>query len=186
MAYYPKSKYHVEASKGQYVRGDGSPYYGPVVVTYNNKVFPGTEYHDGSERLSPISETVEDAVNVFTGSVAKKRYPTEEERKEGRMDRYFQQDTRTKKIVEIYPSDYSGSRNSGIKIYTYATASWCLGGRPVGDEIVTVSGSGWKKEYTRPGIRTYNSKSIQDLEKIFPGISSSGVLCNPLEFIEES
>lgn len=184
MAYYPKSKYHIETSSGQYNRQDGSPYYGPIVVTYNNRVFPGDHYQDGTEQLVLAEKPGE--THIVTGSVAKKRYPTQLERSQGYMDRYFQQDSRTKKIVEIFPSDYTGSRLSRVgspyKVYSYATASWCLGGRPVEDQEIAV-GSG-RQRFTREGIKTYNSRSIADLEKVFPGISSSGVLCNPLEHIQ--
>lgn len=186
MAYLPKSKYHIETSRGDYSFQDGTPYYGPIVVTYNDRVYPGDHFTDGLERLYLTEEPGETL--VVTGSVAKKRYPTDQERSQGYMDRYFQQDLRTKKIVEISPSDYSGSRSqvttSPYKVFSYATASWCLGGRPVEDQELVV-GSG-RQRYTREGIRTYNSRSIADLEKVFPGVSSSGVLWNPLEFIEVS
>ena len=180
MAYYPKSKHHVETSSGQYRHQDGSPYYGPVVVTYDERVFPGEKFHDGAERLSLPEEPGE--TYIVTGSVAKKRYPTGEERQKGSMDRYFQQDYRTKKVVEIYPEDYSSSILSSSTLFSYATASWCLGGRPVEDEVF-VTGLG-RRQHVREGLKTYNSRSIADLERIFPGISSSGVLCNPLEYIE--
>lgn len=180
MAYYPKSKCHQEVSNGNYLDQEGRPYYGVVTKTYNNKVFAGESYsgeelheaNPGNPGTSPI-----------TGSVAKKRYPTEKEREQGYMDRYFQQDIRTRKIVEIYPEDYSssilGASSLAKKTFAYATASWCLGGKPVEDQMVMVG----FRSYVQEGIRTYNSKSIVDLEKILPGISSSGVLCNPLEHI---
>lgn len=171
--YLPKSKYSVKTAKPGEFLLDGKTYVGPVMMTYLGETYAGTAPDKIEGKLEPITGDL-----VVTQSVAVKRVPTVEEYESGSMERYFKCDQTTRKIIEIMPEQYpSSSKDWGNNTYGHVT--WYLTGS-LDDTLVKLNG------YRKPGIRKSNLFAIAIMESIMPGISSSGVLSNPEQFVKES
>lgn len=168
--YLPKSKYSIIVAKpGQYTL-NGKEYVGPVLVDYRGKTYAGS---DPSNIKGEVIRTTVDPEPVR--EVPAKIVPTEEDYGKGFMIRYFRQDNRSKKVDEIA----SGSAFSNTR-YAYASASWILTGS-LDDREYQINGR--VKPVIIRGVRYKNEQTIQEMDKILPGISGSGILSNPEEFV---
>lgn len=175
MAYLPKSKYTVSSvGPGKFTTEDGEPYVGPVITTYKTESFAGSSPDSLDIPLIPVklSESIE--LKVVPG----KRVPTEEEYRNGCMERYFRQDLRTMKVIELTVENYSRSlQEDRPSYYTYASASWLLTGS-LDDYFIGT--------YRCMGVRKLNQLTINEMDRILPGIVSSQILEDPAQFVKNS
>lgn len=173
MAYLPKSKYTItQAKPGEFVTEDGKPYVGSVITTYKSESYAGSSPNSMGTPLVPVGSGVRE-LEVVPGH----RVPTEAEYKNGSMERYFMQDLRTMKVVELTPDNYERRLKTDQPDYlVYATATWIL----TGSLEYNFYG------YRYPGVYDKNSSTISKMEKQLPGIVSSKVLYDPAEFVKES
>ena len=173
--YLPKSKYRVEnVGPGKFTQ-DGRTYVGPVLTTYLGESFAG-DSPDAVDETKPLKR-IDVGVRKVIETVPLRRIPTEEEYANGSMERYFRQDLRTMKIIELLPDSYESRSKDQASYYTYASGSWILTG-----SLAPVKVGKW----TYPGIYEKNKETIVELEKLLPGISSSQVLYDPAQFVRES
>lgn|SRR5574344_102614 len=180
--FLPKSKYTVKQAKpGEYVQSDGTEYVGPIMETYTEEVFAGENPLDTTGKLTSVVETDADLPTKTIHMI--KRIPTEEEYTKGSMVRYFCQDLRSLKVVEVLEKEYREGVVSDSKTYNYVSGSWILTGSL---EDKTYKIQNFRVEYVVPGVRSKNQKEIGRLEELVPGISSSGVLSNPAQFVREN
>lgn len=169
--YLPKSKYTVSVAKiGEYEL-NGRSYTGPMITTYTGATYAGSS----PDKITGELVSTADSGTLKTERAYVKRVPTEEEYKLGFMNRYFRQDKVSKKIVEVFPDEYQ--KNQGDTSYNWGTAYWQLTG-PIEDQVVYAG-------VVKPGSRTINQRSINTMEKVLPGIVSSQVLCDPIQFCRE-
>lgn len=158
--YLPKSKYKVSTAKpGEFVDSSGQEYVGPVVETFTGAVYPGTDPMTMGQRLTPAGD--KDSGQAL-GFYNIKRIPTEQEYSAGQMTRYFVQEKRTQKIIEIAPDVYENADKTDIT-RIFRAVTWLLTGN-------------------RAVVQKANDTVVEELEKVMPGIVSSMVLYNPLQF----
>lgn len=170
--YLPKSKYKVETVKPGQFTLNGEDYAGAILKDYKGNVYAGdspTNIRGKLEKVVFEEEPVSEIVPI-------KRIPTEEEYRNGKMVRYLRQNVRTKKIDEVatIPQSYSETE------YTYKAVDWVLLG-PLNDRDLWIG----NRRLVIEGTRTKNRKTIEETEKLLPGLSSSGILSDPEEFVKE-
>lgn len=171
--YLPKSKYKEGIARpGQYTL-DGKEYLGNMFTDYKGNAYAGKSPSTVIGRIYPYAPAVDKSGDNI---VPIKRVPTENEYIKGSMVRYFRQDRRTKKIDEIERFPESGVDTQ----FTYGSTNWLIRGQ-LNDKQV-MSG---RYSVTCEGIRTKNNKAIDELEKVLPGLRSSGILSDPAEFVKE-
>lgn len=157
--YLPKSKYRIIAAKpGEFRDSNGREYIGPVVETFTGACYPGTD----PKTMGPRLTRNEDKPAQSLGFYNIKRIPTEAEYRAGYMTRYFVQEVKTQKIIEVAPEAYQNADRSSI-LYIFQAVNWILTG-------------------DRTKVQESNSATIQRLEQLMPGITSSRVLWDPLQF----
>ena len=157
--YLPKSKYRIIAAKsGEFRDSSGQEYIGLVVETFTGACYPGTD----PRTMGPKLTKTEDKPAQSLGFYNIKRIPTEAEYKTGYITRYFVQEIKTQKIIEIAPEAYQNADQSSI-LYTFQVVDWILTGN-------------------RTKVQESNLVTIQRLEQLMPGIVSSRVLWDPLQF----
>ena len=124
--YLPKSKYKVKYTAGrELINPDGSNYTGAFIETYKGEVFSGSSLSSKSKRLTDLRVS-----NEFTNKPLRFKNdiisPTELDYKKGTFSRYFIQDRRNKKIIEVNVENYqrflSKKFTKGIEI------EWILSG----------------------------------------------------------
>lgn len=161
--YLPKSKYRlITAKPGQFRTKDGSQYTGPVVETFTGACYPGTDPLTMGPRLTKVEGKPSQSLGFYNT----KRIPTVTEYQAGFMFRYFVQEVKTKKIIEIAPEAYENADKADIS-YIFQTVRWVLTG-------------------VRTGVLEKNLGTIKTLEQIMPGIISSRILWDPLQFYRET
>lgn len=160
--YLPKSKYKVSMAKpGEFIDKEGNDYVGPIVETFTGNCYPGSDPLTMGPKLTKVSDR--DGESTGRKVLAIKRIPTEEEYKQGWMERYFWQDLKTQKIVEILPDAYKEASRLKDVTRKLGKTDWILIG-------------------VRSRVQELNQQAIDKMERELPGISSSKVLCNPLQF----
>ena len=158
--YLPKSKYKTRAAKpGEFVTKDGQEYVGSVVEIFTGACYPGISPETMGEKLTPVG----DKGQIEPGLYNIKRVPSEDEYKVGQMVRYFMQDRKTQKIIEISPEAWQKNYKANDLFRIWANAVWYLTG-----------GKG--------AVQSLNGTIIQTLDGVMPGIISSKVLYDPLQF----
>lgn len=158
--YLPKSKYKVRTSlPGEFLTNEGQEYIGPVVQTFTGACYPGTDPKTMGSQLTPVvgKEPVE------LGFYNIKRVPTEAEYKAGKMLRYFVQERKTQKIIEINLEIWQKNYRPDDILRSWASIDWYLTG-------------------SQATVRVLNQTTIDYMERAMPGIVSSRVLYNPLQF----
>lgn len=157
--YLPKSKYSVEIAKpGQYSINEKN-YIGPVLTTYLGETFAGTS---PDNLIGKVEKIIEGGEIQVTQSVAGRRVPTENEYKQGYMDRYFLQDLRSWKVIEILPETYTSSMQNPTTHSKVGKVEWILTGSSIPNKI-----------------------TLETVEYTFPGIVSSGVLSDPEQWVKK-
>ena len=171
--YLPKSKYTVLVAKAGEFSLDGKEYLGPVVVTYKSEYYAGTS---PSTVTGKLAKNDDDAKKYIKTSTTIRRVPTEGEYKSGQMMRYFQQNVTTGKIVELLYEDYMQESSKASSKDIFAKVVWILTGALKSTLVDGV---------VHPGVIDKNTKTIEILERTMPGIRTSGILYNPVEFYKE-
>lgn len=177
--YLPKSKYTVDsAGANSFILADtGEPYIGPVLTDYRGNFYAGSDPYNIKGQLEVVLSGEDYTTPNFAMNPGR-RIPTEEEYASGKMERYFQQDLRTMKIIEILPKRWVELQSEQLpNYYKVQSCLWLLVGRI---EDYKVSG------HLIEGIRTRNQRTVDQMEIEMPGITSSSVLDDPLEFVRES
>lgn len=170
--YLPKSKYSITVAKPGEFTLDGKPYTGPVITTYLGESYAGEEL---DKLKGKLKKAIDPGRYITRKAVAGRRIPTESEYQQGFMERYFLQDLRTMKIIELLPEIYEKKQENNIpKYYRFGICTWILKGT-LDDRYVG--------PYLETGIRNRNQAEIDRMERELPGIVSSKVLCNPEEFV---
>lgn len=176
--YLPKSKYTVENVGPFEYTLDGENYAGPVLTDYKGRHYAGSDPYNIKGKLEVLDGGDADFYSSKFKMNPGRRIPTEEEYASGKMERYFQQDLRTMKIIEILPKRWLELKAEKLpNYYKIQSCLWLLVGRI---EDYRVSG------HLIEGIKTRNQRTIDQMEIEMPGISSSSVLDDPLEFVRES
>ena len=158
--YLPKSKYVTRTViPGEFITQDGQEYVGPVVEIFTGDCYSGTEPETMGPKLIPVVTKELPELGLYNI----KRVPTEAEYKAGKMLRYFVQERKTQKIIEVNLEIWQKNYKSDDILRKWVSAVWFL----TGDQ-----------EY----IRRLNQDTIDFMEKRMPGIISSQVLHNPLQF----
>lgn len=158
--YLPKSKYKATVAKpGEFRTQDGQQYVGPIIETYTGVVYSGTDPETAGPRLVPTGEKEQLGLGLYNI----KRTPTEADYKAGSMTRYFMQDKQTQKIIELSPEAWQKNYKPGDILRAWANITWYLTG-------------------PRASVQTLNNTTVGIMEKAMPGIISSGVLYDPLQF----
>jgi hypothetical protein len=201
--YLPKSKYtsNLHTTGGEYVYlVDRTPYIGLYFKTYNSRYFTGPIPSLDSKELLPIPDDVSNTVDSpsrqyipvtdydrirnntkefnLKNTLPVPLYypqPSEQDYAKGILDRYFARENSTGIIKEINQVTFNSLSSKENKYfypnYTVIKLMWRITG-PFSDRTIN--------NYRVPGIKTLNLQTIQQTEKILPGISN--YLKNPLEF----
>lgn len=174
--FLPKCKFRItQAKPNEYALSDGTEYVGPIIETFKGEKYAGSDpLHTAGQLHSIVEEGVEKELPY-----AIRRVPTEEEYAQGFMIRYFCQDLRTLKVIELLKKGYEIEIKESKSTFKYVTGTWILVGLSE-DKL-----SGLQSNYSVSEVYSRNQKEIDRLEKLVPGISSSGVLCNSSQFVRE-
>lgn len=155
--YLPKSKY----SEAKHTRGDkfllkGKPYVGWYFKTFLDEYFTGNFPGDNNQKLTLINEL---RVQVIPKFINEQTEPTSGDREKGTFKRYFLQDRRNQKIVEVKKESYfSFTKRTYIK---GITIEWIIKG-PAKDVI--------KPPYPYYGAESKNKKLIESQNNLLPGL----------------
>ena len=201
--YLPRSKYtgNLHTTGGEYVYlADRTPYTGFYFKTYNSRYFTGPSPSLESKELIPIPEDTSNTIgsplrqptlitdydrirnntkefNLKNTLPIPLHYPqpSEQDYTKGTLERYFARENSTGLIKEINQETFNSLTSKENKYfypnYTVIKLLWRITGS-FSDRTVN--------NYRVPGIKTLNLQTIQNTEKILPGIS--GYLKDPLEF----
>ena len=158
--YLPKSKYKALVAKpGEFITEDGQQYIGPAIETFTGEYYSGTSPETAGAKIVSVSPV---EVSRF-GLYNIKRVPTEAEYAAGQMERYFVQERKTQKIIEVLPETWKDYYVQNDILRTWNKTSWRLTG-------------------DRDLVRVQNAYVVSRMEKAMPGIISSKVLWDPLQF----
>ena len=158
--YLPKSKYLVKHTKGgELLNPDGSEYRGPFIETYKGKVYKGRIFSSKSVRLTDIRSTDNyDQAADFKNDYIK---PTEKDYERGYFLRYFIQDKRNKRIIEVNKKNFEPLYR---ELYTAgAVVEWTLKGPA---ENIN------KGPYIYFGAEAKNKEAILEAEETIKQLSS--------------
>lgn len=151
--YIPKSKFIIRPAKpAEFTNG----YVGPVLETSAGEFFAGSSLETVSIRLTPSADTepieVERPFHQYVE-------PTQEDYQAGFYTRFFLQIDRTKRVVEVSLTQFrEKGNNEGVSAFSLT----------------------WKLTGSADRIKTENEKTIADLIKEFPTLST--ILKDPLQF----
>jgi hypothetical protein len=174
MPYYPKSRYTEpkSATPGEFVVKDTQETYkGTYVETFDNKYYGGTSPLDTGVELEKVKEPqagLDEGRPDYFGVLAElggslfRRLLTKAEKSKGVAKRYFVQDKNNNKIVETDKANFIQTQQQ-VMSRRFAEVDWIVKG-PAEDKIFG--------KYRYEGAESKNRKTIQDLEKQIPGIST--------------
>lgn len=163
--YLPKSKYRVVTVKPGEYQLAGKVYVGSAIILSDGTAYAGNSIAEAKDLLQRTNLQEFPSREIYR-AVPIKREPVEEEYTAGYMVRYFCQDLRTMKVFEISKENYTKLvENVELQnIYRVRAVDWRL---------------------TGPVAEIHNKDVISDLDKELPGIESSEVLNNPLQFFRK-
>lgn len=156
--YLPKNTYRIKTTYGgEFQKPSGEDYVGKYIETTMGKTFAGGSLEEAKGILintpKPDLLSIERPYNDYFG-------PTEIDYKRGEYLRYFTQDKRSGKIVEMNEKQWREKKR--LKYVTPGRLVWVLKG-PASDR--EVNGIPYK------GASSKNRESLQRLEGDFPGIT---------------
>lgn len=156
--YLPKSLYRIKTTYGgEFQKPSGEDYIGKYVETSTGKTFAGDSLENAKGILLSTAEqnliNIERPYNDYFG-------PTEEDYRKGIFTRYFTQDKRSTKIVEMNREQWKIKKR--LRYVSSGSFIWVLKG-PADDRII--NGVPYK------GAASKNRETLQELEKDFPGIT---------------
>lgn len=155
--YLPKNLYRIKSTYGgELQKPSGEEYTGNYIETTLGKTYAGDSLENAKGLLLPIPEQnlqeVQRPYNDYFG-------PTELDYRRGEYIRYFVQDKRSQKIVEMNEDQWRQKKR--LKYVSSGRLLWVLKG-PANDR--EINGVPYK------GASTRNKETLQELEKDFPGI----------------
>lgn len=170
--YLPKSKYN----KPKYTRGDeltlesGKSYTGWYFSTYKGEYYTGKEPSDNSDKLI-LQNDSDSHTSTIPGFQTQLNIPTEKDYSKGFFTRYFVQDKRTKKMIEVGKEKYD--KLSSLSYVKTVLVDWNLTS-PAQDVK--------KGPYIYFGSASKNKEAIIEAEKTIPQLSS--MIKNYAEFVK--
>lgn len=118
----------------------------------------------GAEPLTVQSPRIEELMEPINlkGKDKNVYYPTpsKEDYNEGELERYYVQDKRTGKIIEVNKAGYNKAKTQNV--YRRLILNWAIKG-PKEDYKYG--------EYMYPGVKSQNQNIVEQAEAIMPGIS---------------
>lgn len=167
--FLPKSKYsQAKHTPGSEFVLEGREYRGWYVKTFRNEYYTGKEITSESKKLIKITdddnlgEVPLTSANLYTDTFTPEIVePTARERGNTFFTRYFLQDKRSKKIIEVSLRKFNDFQN--ITYIASAKLKWILQGP---SENLIING------YQYTGAEQKNREATQALETTIPGISS--------------
>jgi hypothetical protein len=172
--YYPKTRYTEpkSAAPGEFVvKSTQETYKGTYVETFDSKYYGGTSPLDTGVELEKVKESqagLDEGRPDYFGVLAElggsvlKRLLTKGEKSKGVAKRYFVQDKNNNKIVETDRANFLQTQQQ-VMSRRFAEVDWIVKG-PAEDKMFG--------KYKYEGAESKNRKTIQDLEKQIPGIST--------------
>jgi len=156
--YLPKNSYRIKTTYGgEFQKPSGKDYVGKYIETNMGKTLAGDSLENAKGILLSTEEQnlleIQHPYNDYFG-------PTDNDYKRGEYIRYFTQDKRSSKIVEM--SEKQWRQKKRLKYLSPGRLIWILKG-PAGDR--EVNGVPYK------GASTKNRETLLNLEKDFPGIT---------------
>lgn len=178
MAYIPKHKQVVGGKVDGTIMKDGQPYNGPYTVDYQGNVYEGAGISNtrNATQLEVVREQAPE--RPFESYV---RVPTEEDYEAGFFRRYFIQDRRSNKVIEVDKALYDQQNRFRVPYRTTHTLDWIIIG-PIEDIGSNVVLGNYQTLERAPGTRSKNQALTRTAEKIMPGITLQ-ILPNPLQFV---
>lgn len=164
--YIPKSRYKKAKSTDgtEFVEVKSRELYkGFYIETYKGKYFAGKTPEENGPELEKIKKDRKFPIGLLgllAGFFIKK--PTQSEKDKGVTKRNFIQDKNNNKIIETDPDTYIQAKAALVNSI-FAEIDWIIGG-PAEDVMFG--------EYPYEGAESKNRKTIQELEKTMPGIST--------------
>jgi hypothetical protein len=171
--YIPKGRYRKakSTSGGEFTELESKkPYKGFYIESYKGKFYAGkTPEENGVELIK--EKRLADQIAIFVGLGALlpgllagffKKKPTQSEKEKGVTKRNFIQDRNNNKIIETDLDTYIQAKATLVNS-NFAEIDWVIGG-PAEDVMFG--------EYPYEGAESKNKKTIQELEKTMPGIST--------------
>jgi hypothetical protein len=164
--YIPKSRYKKAKSTDgtEFVEVKSRELYkGFYIETYKGKYFAGKTPEENGPELEKIKKDRKFPIGLLgllAGFFIKK--PTQSEKDKGVTKRNFIQDKNNNKIIETDPDTYIQAKAALVNSL-FAEIDWIIGG-PAEDVMFG--------EYPYEGAESKNRKTIQELEKTMPGIST--------------
>lgn len=175
--YLPKSKYKVlNKVDGQLIDpSTKTEYTGTFIKDYRGNYYKGSVLKRNPEPLefTPSQTTTPNTVSE-TLFVNEYVIPTEQDYKNKSYLRYFIQDTRDGKIVEVGEDRFLESNRNPVLYRKALRIEWLLG-QPLEDTVY----GGFKYE----GTRSKNINIIERAEEILPGIKQQH-LSDPVQFVK--
>ena len=173
--YLPKSKYKVlNKVDGKLIDpATGAEYTGTFIKDYRNNYYKGPVLKRTPEVLEFIPNNIPLPISeiVFSNDYVE---PTDKDYKNKFYFRYFIQDTRNKKIVEVTNDKFIQNNRNPVLYKKALRVQWELG-QPLEDTVY--------KGYRYEGTRSKNTKTIERAEEILPGIKEQH-LSDPAQFVE--
>lgn len=168
--YYPEFKYTEpkSARQGQFiVKSTREPYKGLFVFTFDKRYFSGTSPIETGIELEEIRTSLSVKsilMPLVAGSLGGffTRKPTQSEKREGILLRYFVQDRNNGKILETDKQTYLQTQKD-IANRNFTEVSWIVKG-PAEDKVFG--------KYPFEGAESKNRKTVQALEPQMRGIST--------------
>lgn len=173
--YLPKSKYKIlNKVDGKLIDpSTKSEYTGTFIKDYRGNYYKGSTLKRTPEVLEFIPNKIPTPVSeaIFYNNYIE---PTEKDYKNRFYFRYFIQDTRDKKIVEVSQEKFIEANRNPVLYKKALRIQWELG-QPLEDTVY--------KGYRYEGTRTKNIKTTERAEEILPGITEQH-LSDPAQFVE--
>jgi hypothetical protein len=161
--YLPKSKYkgNKHTNNGDFITGQKSVYRGWYFERFDGKYFTGKQPGQVNKEIFRFTDVVENYSPVQLQFTAEQTPPTDSQVELGSYFRYFLQDKRNKKIIEVSKAKFESYKEE--KYVTKALVPWILK-----SPSYDVCHSG----YTYRGSAYKNEKSINQADTIMPGLKT--------------
>ena len=173
--YLPKGKISKpKYSNGTFEKTDGTPYVGYYFEDSAGNLYTGKTPGKNSKPLIDSTDTEDSdftptpGFNFFSSEIV---FPTEQDYENGFFTRYFLQDNRSTKIIEVGKDKYNNFRNKGY--ISSVTIEWLL---------TTPIENVEKGPYVYFGSKAKNKETVEKQEDI-PNLSS--YIKNFAQFIKE-
>lgn len=158
--FIPKSKYSApKHTPGDEFTLNGRNYIGWYIQLSTGEYYTGKEFSGTSKKLISSTETTE--LKPYLSFIPVNVAPTERDRTNNKWVRYFLQDQRNKRIIEVDRAKFDSFKTKSY--ITRVSTEWVIKGPA---DNLTIDG------YLYYGAAHQNRLKIEKLEKAMPGISS--------------